>query len=268
MDIFDYNNYKYFTRDFLETLPNKGRGQLTKMAQKIGVNSSLMSQVFNGNRELTETQAYDVAQFLALNSKETFYYILLVQKQRAGHIKLKNLLEEQIKTMQKDSRFLKNRMTPEKELTSEQQAIFYSNWILTAIYTLSSIQEFGTVHEFSAQLKISPSAAKKATDILLDYGLCIEKEGRITSGPKSTFIPGDSPHVSRHHANWRIQALEKMEDYYEDHFHLTMPFTISKSDYEAFRKELVILIQNLSQKIEKTPVVEQAACLNIDFFKF
>src|ERR1700722_17374575 len=98
-------------------MPKRGDGQLAKMAEYLGVNSSLMSQVFNGDRDLSEDQGYKVSQFMGLNKRESYYFVLMVQKERAGPRELKQLLLDQIENMQKEAKALKHRIQPEKELS-------------------------------------------------------------------------------------------------------------------------------------------------------
>jgi uncharacterized protein (TIGR02147 family) len=267
MDVYEFSDYKKFVLTNIKLRPNRGRGQLAKIASDIGVNSSLMSQVFNGPRHLTEEQAYSVAEFFGLNSRESFFFLLLVQKERAGSVKLKKLLTEQIQNIQKDSLKLKSRIVPEKQLTPEQQAVYYSNWLFTAIHTLSSIEEYQTLFALGERLNISIVAIKKAADLLLEYGLCIEQQGKILVGPKSTYIPSDSPLVLRHHSNWRIKALEQMPGDSESNFFFTAPISLSESDFAAIRYELVKFIEQLAKQVESSKS-ETAACLNLDFFKF
>lgn len=127
MDLFEHTDYRLVIRDQFKEFPKGGYGQSSKLAQRIGVNSTLISQILNGTKNLTEDQAYLVGDYFSFNLKESYYFVLLVQWERAGSQKLKNLLMTQIQEKQMEAKRVKGRIQAEGKLSFSEQAVYYSH---------------------------------------------------------------------------------------------------------------------------------------------
>jgi len=73
MNIFNYLSYREYLKVRIDALPGGGRGELLRIAKSVGIHSSILSQVFQGHRELTPEQAVAVADYFELTSIETRY---------------------------------------------------------------------------------------------------------------------------------------------------------------------------------------------------
>src|ERR1035437_7107143 len=133
MTIFTYSDYRSFFKAYLASLPKKGRGELSKVAQAIGVHSTLLSLILSGERDFSLDQVFDLAQYLELTDLEREYLFLLVQKERAGNARFKSFLKEKVKAAQTEALKIENRFEHEKRLSDEARAIFYSSWIFSAV---------------------------------------------------------------------------------------------------------------------------------------
>ena len=264
MNVFDFDDYKLLVRSALGEFPKQGHGQLSRIAERLGVAPTLISQIVSGEKDFTEDQACAVAEHLGFNTKEIYYFVLLVQHSRAGH-SLRKVLSKQILEFKKDSVQLKGHFTAAQEMSYSQQAAFYSDWVFSAVHALSSIPGCDSAKSFHTKLGAPLNRIVSAVDFLLQTGLCVKRDGKIEVGPNSTFVPSDSPLAIRHHQNWRQKALEVMDQGSEDDFFYTGSMTISEVDFIAVRRELVKLIKGVSTKIEKT-TPQKLACLNIDLF--
>ncbi|MBL7542612.1 MAG: hypothetical protein JNL11_02295 [Bdellovibrionaceae bacterium] len=60
MNLFETLDYKSWVNERIQTLPKGGRGQYKQMSDHMGVNPTIVTQVFNGDRELTPEQASPV----------------------------------------------------------------------------------------------------------------------------------------------------------------------------------------------------------------
>lgn len=265
MDIYDHRDYRALIREKIALLPQKGYGQLGKLARAIGVNATLVSQILNGKKNMTEDQAYLAAGFFDFNEHETAYLLLLVQRERAGGHQLKNFLDQQISAAQKRGRQVKANIRVATELTYEQQAVFYSSWLYAAVRSLTSIEEFQSRDAIAKRLALSRGQVDEIADWLVRYGLCLEEGGCLKIGPAPTYVDRESPLAARHHANWRQKAVEAMGDVSEANFHFTATLSLSRVDQELFRKELAKLVGALAKRVEKTDP-ELLAAFNIDFF--
>ena len=266
MNIYDFADYRAVIKKRLSLLPNNGYGESGKIAKRLHVSSALISQILSGAKSLTEDQGYRLAEHFEFNEQETIYFLLLVQRERVGEHKLKKLLEKQISQAQTNAQKLKTRITAERELTFEQQAVFYSDWLYTAVHALTSIKSMNDVDAIAERLNISRPKIVEIVNWLLQFGLCKEEHDKLVIGPMTTFIDKNSALVSRHHSNWRQKGMEVMSDPRERDFFFTAPFTVSRADYDQIRNELVQFIDTMSKRVSKS-APQVLAAINIDYFE-
>ena len=131
MKVFDFENYKDFVTNRIKSMPNRGRGQFRKMSEYLNVHTTLVSQIFKGIKDLTLEQACGVADFFGLSELETEYFISLVQLERAGSERYREILRKQIAELKDKAQDLSRRLPPAQILSEENKAIFYSNWCTT-----------------------------------------------------------------------------------------------------------------------------------------
>ena len=267
MDVFEHRDYRRIIRELIQAKPKGGYGELSRLARHAGCNPTYVSQVLNGSKNFTEDQGYLAAEFLNLNERETLYFLLLVQRERSGSHQVKKLLDKEISARQKEAQKVKNRVTTDTELGFDQQAVFYSDWLYTAVHALASIPAYQSVDAIAAHLQIPRQKIVAVAEWLVRNGLCKEQKGKIVMGPATTFVDRDSPLSSRHHGNWRLRAMDKMSAGSEPDFFFTAPFSISRADYDSIRKELVQAIDAVAKRVRKTEP-ELMAVINLDLFSY
>jgi uncharacterized protein (TIGR02147 family) len=268
MDVFQETDYRKIIEQIFFQMPKHGHGQMSRLARHLKVNTTLVSQVLSKKRDFTEEQAFQTTQFFQFNKIESYYFVLLVQWARAASTEMKNFYLDQIKRQQIEAQQgLKNRVSVKKELSFEQQAVYYSSWLYAAIHTLVGIEGFDKIEAIAHRLRISTDQARLHIDQLINYNLLFERGSRYSVGAASTYLPPQSPLVIRHHQSWRQISNHRMEMQHNKDFFFTGPFSIHPSDYDLIRKELVELTGRLYKIVEKTKA-QELACINIDLFKF
>ncbi len=266
MSIYDFQDYKLFVNDWIKSLPKKGHGEFRRLSTHLGVSTTMISQVFRGDKHLSLEMACEIAEFLGLNNDEIDYFLLLVDYNRSGSHKLSNQLFKQIQSRQQKAKKLENRIRKDIELSEEAKTEYYSNWYYCAIWLLSSIDGFNDVTSISKKLNISRQQAQKIIDFLVDNQLCSYEKSKLTNGSKSVFIGANHPLVTKHHMNFRSLALQKMLFADDDQLFFTGPMSLSKSVSEKIRKELPNFIENI-KKMVTSEDPEVTRCLNIDYFE-
>ncbi|MEK2690654.1 DUF4423 domain-containing protein [Bdellovibrio sp. GT3] len=266
MEVFNAQNYRDLVRARIENMPNRGYGQLGKLADHLDVNQTLISQVLSGKKDFTEEQGILLANFFSLNYSETSFLLQLIRKERAGSQKLKDFLEKQLEQARKEAFKVKSHVQKEKDLSPDQQAVFYSSWIYTAVHGLTAIPATQTVESIASYLGVSRARIADVTNWLIEVGLCKQVSGKIEVGPKATFIEKESPLSDKHLSNWHVKALEAMVEKQEDDFFFSAPMTLSKEDYFELRKELVLQISKISKRVEKSES-QILVAFNMDLFK-
>jgi uncharacterized protein (TIGR02147 family) len=267
MSLFESGNYKTAVLELIEQMPKQGYGQFRKIAEHLNVSSVIVSQVFKGNRDLSQEQAFDLAAYFGFSDLETRYFLLLVQKERAGNHKLKKYFEAQLSEIREKSKELKNRVRKDTELSESTKAIFYSNWYYSGIRLLSSIDGYQNVDAIADHLSLPRATVKRVADFLIEHGLMIDDEGKLKMGPKTTHLESTSPLVSRHHSNWRMRGMNNMEALSPEELFYTGPMSLSNEAMNWVRTELVSLIERVVTHVSASES-ERLACLNIDWFDF
>ena len=265
---FDYDDYKKLVLARVSSMPKEGRGEFQRIAAHLKMHTTRVSHVFKGSENLTLEQATSLADYLGFNELETEYFLNLVNLERAGTQPLKRFFQKQRSRIRDQSKELFHRLPKDQVLSDEQKAMFYSNWFYSGIRLLSSIEGFHDVDRIAERLELPKNLVRKVMDFLLKCGLCIEKNGKFTMGPKQTHLEAESPMVMRLHANWRIMAITKHPKISPDELALTMPMSLNLSDIPLIRKRLVEVIEEIRKIPAAADKPDQLACVNIDLFKF
>ena len=267
MSVLIFEDYKRFCRDRIAAMPKRGHGELARIANYLGVNPALISQIINGPKDFTTEQVLELSKFWGLNAIETDLFVLLVDRERAGTQNLKKYYESKIKASRNLAKQVKERVEVDSVLTEETKAIFYSSWSYAAARLLTEIPNLQCLDEVAARLNFSRAKTADILEFLVDQRLCLKLNDRYAIGPQRTHLDFGSPFLGRHHMNWRARALQKAETVREeDELMFTAPLTLSRKDVLILRERLLQVIQELSGVV-KNSKSEALYCLNIDLFE-
>ena len=266
MIIFEFNDYRSFLKNYIETRPQKGRGVMTQMAAHLHVHSTLISLILSGKRHLTLEQACELIDFVDLTEEEGDYFLLLVEHERAGTAKLRRKIQSQIKKRKEALSAVSAQIKNKKILSEKDQSQFYSHWLYSGIRLFCSVSDQGqTLQAICTRFDISRSKALLILDFLTTTGLVVLQNNHYKMGPQKTYVGPESPFLVRHHANWRIQSLQKMGDVSAEEMMVTSPFSISRKDFIKIKSLLLDFIKESSSVIQQTEP-EDIACFNLDLF--
>lgn len=266
MNLFDHADYKQAVKDWVSAQPRQGFGQWKRMAEHMNISTVLVSQIFQGSKHLTEEQAWQLRTFLALSPLQARYFLLLVQKERAGHVDLKAFYESELRELKLKSQQLKNRIETDVKLSEENKAIFYSNWTYSAVRLLTSIDQCQTLKEISEYLGIPATEVHFVLQFLVSIGLCVQvNDGKYAMGPARTHLEGESPYVKNRQINWRMKAFEFMDIKNKQDLFYTGPMSLGTETMEEAREILLAAIEQIT-KLAINSNAEKLACLNIDWF--
>ena len=254
-------------KDWIKIQPKAGRGQIKRISEHLGVSTTLVSQVLSDDKHFSLETAAEVTNYLCFNESESEYFLLLVDYERAGSFKLKKILEKKIEKEQREALQLVNRLGADRKLSTEDKMQFYSNWIYSGIRILSALPEAGSAKEISQKLNLPLHLTNEALDFLLQTGLCVKTNNRITFGPLRTHIGKDTPFVVKHHQNWRIKAFQSMELRRDADLHFTQPTAMSIEAAEKIRMMLPEMIENILN-IAGPSESEVVRCFNLDWFDY
>lgn len=266
MSIFDYMDYKKYVNDRIKSMPRGGHGEYLRLAKALSMNSVNVSQVFKGERHLSAEHAFELCELLGLSPLESRYFRTLVDLGRAGSFKLKESLKLDLEDIASKAQDLKHRVKQEAQLSEEVKAIFYSQWYYSGIRLLTSIEGFQNIDQIAAYYNLPTAKVSRVIEFLVQTGLCKEEAGMLRMGPASTHIGANHPLVSRHHTNWRMKGLSKLDSASTQELFFTMPCSLSEKAMGQIRKELLHAIDKINALVDQGPA-EKVACLNMDWFE-
>lgn len=266
MKILKLTDYREIIREWIKSQPNSGRGQITQMAEVVGVQQSVFSLTMSGKRELSPDQAFLLAEWMGLLPLERDYFITLVQLEKAAHFKFKKHLEEKIKLLRKESLDLSKRVNHEVKLDEEIQKIFYSSWIYSAVRLRTSVGSGVTIQQIQSEFNLSSIRAMKVVSFLVENHLIVQNGLLFQIGPNRTHLEKNSPMISRHHTNWRVKAIERAGEISDDELMFSGPLSCSEKDFKKLRERMTEVISEVAETVKKTDP-EHLVCFSIDFFK-
>lgn len=266
--IYSFLSYSEYLRWWIAQRPKAGRGEMAKMAAASGVSAALFSQIMSGDRQFSTEGGLALAEYLALPEKETDYLLLMIDHERAGTAKLKSRVLSRLKEQQAAAAKVSNRIRRDGELDPETRATYYSSWTYTAIRNLTAVEGFQTVDAIAERLALPRAVVARVIDFLLETGLCrLNEKGGVTYGPSWTHVGSDSRLVTKHHQNWRVRALTKMETGNEEDLFFTSPMSLSHETAREIRRMLPDIIEKI-QKMVGPSESQTVRCLNIDWFDY
>jgi uncharacterized protein (TIGR02147 family) len=265
--VFEFTNYREYLASWIVSRGDHSYGLKGRIAEVLGISSSLLSQILKGDKSLTPDQSSDLCDYLGLNELESDYFHLLVEKDRAGNPRYKEKIERKIRLLQQQSQKIGKRVLRNKELSDEQKAVYYSSWLYTGIRNMVAVPQLQKLEAIAEHLRCEPQLVAKILRFLLENGLCVEEQGKVTYGPASIHVDKESPFVNKHHQNWRFQAINKMEAKKDEDVFFTSPMSLSVETAEEIRKLIPTFIQTVVKMVGPSPS-EKVMCLNIDWFEF
>lgn len=266
--IYNFSSYKAYFKAWMAAQPRKGRGLIVALADYLKVNSTFISQILSGAsaaKHFSLEQAHEVTEFMGLSGLEKDFFLLLVQYERAGSHKLEKYYQRKIQELKVRSQEIGERLHKERVLSEEEQSVFYSSWIYTALRLYCSIGNGKSFEDLKQYFRLPTEELLKLTEFLTNTGLLISNNGLFQMGSQSTHITRASPHAKRHHMNWRLKSLQNFDRISAQELVFSGPMSLSQKDFQDIREDLVQMISQISKKVADSPS-EKVACLNIDLF--
>ena len=265
-NVFEFSDYRLYVKSWLEYSKAMKGLNLTKLAEVIQVHPTFLSHVLGGTKDLSLEQAALISQHFAHTRLEQEFFFIILQLNRAGTPLLKGMLLKRKKEIEGEKNKLTSRFQKHKQLSDEQRAIFYSSWIYVAIWAATGIGQGQTLSSIATMFSITRTKAEELLSFLTQTGLCREKNDVFTPGEMHVHVPNESPFVVKHHTNWRIKAVQRMDNRDSSELFFSAPMSLGKREFEIIREKLNGVIKEVVDVV-KDSEAEEVVCLNIDFFK-
>lgn len=265
IDIWNFTDYKAFIKASHAAMENGGRGQLKKLAEALGVHSTLMSQVINGPKDFSDEQALKVAVALQLTEAEIDYFLQLVFYSKAGTVDLRAYHLNKLSLMSENAQTVSGRVGKAKELTEDDKIRYYSDWSFVGVWLATSLEQMKDPQMIADELGIPRNRVLEILEFLVSKNLCGQTKGGYKMGLQKIHVPASSPLSKNHHVNWRLKSLDFVQDVKKSELAFTAPISISVKDFEKIKKMILKLIEDISEVVSETEP-EVLACLNFDQF--
>jgi len=267
MNIYNHLKYKDFIKEYISQLPAQGRGEYGRMAKAMQISSTLISQIFNGERDLSLEQAFLISDYLNLSVEESEYFELLVLKERTGLKKQRDLYLKKIKTIQEKNKSFKKFLKPQDlELTKEDELVYYTEWMHASIRLLSEIEGFQSVEAVAKKLKLETSMVRSSAEFLHRVGLASYANGNISGSKNNLHQEKNSPLTFLRQQTWRMKALENFQRKDQQDYFFNALMTIEETQFKKIKEILTDSVGQIGEQVESVQTPKKLVCLNVDFF--
>ncbi len=243
--VFDFQEYKVYLGEWLKTRPGRGRGEKSRIATALHCHTAYVTHVFRGTAHFSLEQAADLSTYLGHRPDEQRYFMLLVQLARAGNRSLKAFLETERRKLIETRLELKNRLQFKHRISDEDQSKFYSAWYYLAVYAMVSVPEFKSVEAISERLRLPRQTVSEVLEFLVSRGILRIEQGTYQVSTTSIHLGNDSPMISKHHTNWRIQSIRSLEVPQPTALHYSSVISLSHADVPRVRAALIRALEEV-----------------------
>lgn len=264
--IFDFKNYKLYLKHIESIRKNSRRGFRASLARAANCQTAYISQILNGNANLSLEQSESINRLLIHSKEESRFFLLLVEYSRAGTQNLRHHFLELIEEQLQKHLNLTERFKVKKELSFEDQVIYYSEWTYAAIHIATTIPQLQNAESLSDFFQISHQKVQKVLKFLVSTGLVVANAAnQYTIGKARLHLGRDSNLLSKNHTNWRLQTINLFDSENETNLHFTSVASLSYEDVIAIKARLIKEIETYNA-IVKDSKEETLYCLSLDFF--
>jgi uncharacterized protein (TIGR02147 family) len=264
--LFECVEYKQYLQA-LVTRTGARSGYRAALARHIGCQPTYLSQVLHGSAHLSLEQADSLNIFLNHSGDESKYFLLMVQRDRAGTESLRQYFQREMKEMIDRNLATARTLSPERSLDEQGlRARYYSSWHYAAVHMALMIQDLRTPHALSAELKLPVSKVMEVINTLLSSGLIeVSANNSYKCTQKTLRLTNKSPELPRHHTNWRIRAIESLDNEGLNDLHYSAVITLSLKDVQALKRRMLKRVNEDLEALRPSPE-EELYCLNLDLF--
>jgi uncharacterized protein (TIGR02147 family) len=264
--IYEYSDYRAYLIDALGGA-RKRTGQRSQLAQHLGCQTSFISRVLSGDAQLSLEQAFLANSFFDHNDQESDFFLLLLQRDRAGSSQLKLYFQTKIENILNARQKLANRMQGAQELSDATRNKYYSAWHFLAIHMAVANPELQTVDRLSQHFHQLPNSIIRDTvDFLVANDLVRWEGGQLQIGPSHVHLRDDAEQIVQHHTNWRLEALRSLNRRNPSDLHYSVVYNLSREALANLREASLNLIQKNLKIVAPSPE-ETLATFTLDLFE-
>jgi uncharacterized protein (TIGR02147 family) len=264
-NLFEFADYKAYLNVKLAAT-GSNRGQRSALAKHLKCQTAFVSAVLNAEPHFSLEHAIKINQFLNHTDEEGHYFMLLLQKGRAGSKSLADYFEKQLKTIRQKRSQVADRIGVAPVLSSDAAMKYYSSWHHAAIHIATAIPGLQHKEAIAHHLRLPLQLVVESLEFMVSEGLVKRTGDRFEIGNARIHLSKDSPLIAKHHSNWRQQAIQSVERAQKDALHYSAVYTISEEDYTRINSMLLKTLEDAEAVFRETKI-ETLVGFNIDFYR-
>lgn len=265
-DVYNYKDYKKFLVDLVKA--NKAqRGFQARISSDIGCQPATFSRAIKGKIELTRDQIANLCAALRLGEMEADFVLNLFDAELSGSTYLRGEAARKNEIIRNEIFRLSAQLKETSEKLSDKYVMrYYSSWMYSAIYMLLMVPKYQTIMALLKRLKLGEDVLAKVLKELIGWGLVKKTPSGFEAIEKSIHLDKDSPLSKVDHLNWRLKALEDIQQESSESLHYSSIFSMSEEDFLSLKKIIISDIKKYRERAIKSKS-EDVFVLNLDFFQ-
>jgi uncharacterized protein (TIGR02147 family) len=266
ISLFDFIDYKAYLNAYFEAQGGRS-GQRLKAAEVVGCQTSYLSRVLKGDAHFSLEQAERMSRFLGHGKDESHYFLLIVQLDRAGSVELREYFNKQVETVLDSRNKIEKRVSSPIKLSEHDETIYYSSWKYAAVHMASLNKKRRGLEAISEVLSIPMRELRDIAEYLESVGIIEIVGGEIIPGPmNNVHLERTSPNITKHHTNWRLKAVQAVEQKNVENVHYSVVYSCSKTAFKEVKKRVLKVIEENAEQV-KASEDETLAAFTLDFYE-
>jgi transcriptional regulator with XRE-family HTH domain len=243
----------------------KAHGMVQKVAEALGCHPTFVSQLMRGKSQMSVEQALLFSSYFKLTNDETHFFVLLLEKDRAGSVEAKKYFQTQMEKVLRSREAMVERIPELQNAPIAENSPFLRDWLPQAVHQVLQLPLTPNLDIVSHVLGMPKILVHKALLLLEDMGL-VKRVGTSngllwTVLETSLHLGNKSAAGLKIHANWRAKLAQEMQSGIrrDGSLHYTAICNLSERDAAEFQSELQAFLDTWRQRLANS--VHQKTCL-------
>jgi uncharacterized protein (TIGR02147 family) len=264
-DLFTYDNYRIFIRDYLDFQKSHKYGaSLRSFSKKAGFSShSFLTHLIKGERNLSAESIEKMIPALGLSGRQASYFRTLVLYNQSLTAKEKQSYLQELKVFRGDTLFYK---------VQQAQFDYYSHWYMPVLRELACTKSWNGNYSVLASMlspAISESEARQGVLTLVSIGLLRKKAGDKFTLQDNVITAEGIPGVIFRSARseFMLRAIEASETLPKEERHTSYAVIgTTEAKFNDICETLDSVRKKILQSLDESDPVECVYCINLQAF--
>ncbi len=265
MNIFETTNYQKYLHSRLGGGLGR-RGIKSQFATALECDGAYITRILDGLAHLSLEQGMRANQFFGHTESESEFFLMQIGFARAGSRDLKFYYKKKLENLQETHHKLSERIKDVESFPEITQATYYSLWLYAAVDMATSITSLQTLESLSKYFQLPFSTLSPILSFLEGCGVVKQEGNKWINTGRQIYLTSDSPHIRKHHLNWRLKAMQLIEQPQTKNLHYSSVVSLSEKDFVRLKEHFIESVSK-AREIVKSSKDEKLAAYCIDCFE-